>query len=339
MGTWGEILREIGERAKGSPSVSPFDAVRRKYLESLRDHTKRNVILYATKWTGGDGKGDTSIVPEDVQGFMEVVHGLKGDEGLDLVLHSPGGSPEATEAIVSYLRSKFTDIRVIVPHAAMSAATMLATSANKIVLGKHSFLGPIDPQFVMGSELGTRVFAAHAILEQFELAKRECQQSPQLLASWLPLIRQYGPALLIQCRLALQLSESLVKKWLETYMFAGQPKAADDAARIAKHLADHGHFMSHSRFISKADAKALGLIVEDLESDQVFQDRVLSIFHATTHTMEGTQAVKIIENHMGKAFIKRRFDANIVFQQPPIAVPQRQLPPSPSGPVIPSKRK
>ncbi len=34
---------------------------------------------------------------------MEVSHGLEGD-GLDLILHSPGGSPEAAEAIVSYLR-------------------------------------------------------------------------------------------------------------------------------------------------------------------------------------------------------------------------------------------
>jgi ClpP class serine protease len=56
---------------------------------------------------------------------MGVFYELKGKD-LDLIVHSPGGSPEATEAIVTYLRSKFNDIRVIVPQAAMSAATMLA---------------------------------------------------------------------------------------------------------------------------------------------------------------------------------------------------------------------
>jgi ClpP class serine protease len=57
----------------------------------------------------------------------------------------------------------------------MSAATMLACSANRIVMGKHSFLGPIDPQFIIQTELGRASVPAHAIEEQFELAKREIQ--------------------------------------------------------------------------------------------------------------------------------------------------------------------
>src|SRR5215471_13862037 len=144
MPTWGEILHELqtGQALK----APPFDAVRRKYLVSLHAHTRRNTILYATKWTqpGMSPPELTSIAEEDVQGLMEVIHGIQGEE-LDLMLHSPGGSPEAAEAFVSYLRSKFSHIRIIVPHLAMSAATMIACSANSIVMGKHSFLGPIDP--------------------------------------------------------------------------------------------------------------------------------------------------------------------------------------------------
>ena len=68
--------------------------------------------------------------------------------GLDLILHTPGGFPEAAESIVKYLRSKFsTNIRVIVPHLSMSAGTMIACAGKEIVMGKHSSLGPIDPQF------------------------------------------------------------------------------------------------------------------------------------------------------------------------------------------------
>ena len=68
---------------------------------------------------------------------------------LDLILHSPGGSPSAAEGIVSYLRSRFDDIRVIVPLKAMSAATMVACAANQIVLGKHSFPRPTVPQMLV----------------------------------------------------------------------------------------------------------------------------------------------------------------------------------------------
>jgi len=97
------------------------------------------------------------MVEEDTYGFMEVFHGLKG-EGLDLILHMPGGATEATEGLVSYMRSKFKDVRVIVPHAAMSAATMLACSSDKIIMAKHSFIGPIDPQLIAMTPLVHRLY-------------------------------------------------------------------------------------------------------------------------------------------------------------------------------------
>jgi hypothetical protein len=42
------------------------------------------------------------------------------NDNLDLLLHTRGGSAEATNAIVTYLRQKFNHIRVIIPQAAMS---------------------------------------------------------------------------------------------------------------------------------------------------------------------------------------------------------------------------
>lgn len=74
--------------------------------------------------------------------MMEVCKDLDGPN-LDVLLHSPGGSPEAAASIVRYLRTKFSNVRVFVPLAAMSALP-----ANVIVMGKHSQLGPIDPQMV-----------------------------------------------------------------------------------------------------------------------------------------------------------------------------------------------
>jgi len=150
---------------------------------------------------------------------MEVIHGLKGPK-LDFILHSPGGSLEAAEALVLYLRSKFEHIRVIVPQMAMSAATMIACAGDVIILGKHFFLGPIDPQIIINTPLGQRMVPAQAILEQFEQAKSECQD-PAKLGAWLPMLNQYGPDLLIQCENANKLSEELVQGWLETYMFKG----------------------------------------------------------------------------------------------------------------------
>lgn len=170
MPTWGQILVEL-QLEQQRTSQLPYDSVRRKYLAALNSHTNRNTILYASKWTQpGEAKPELiTITDEDVQGFMEVIFGLKTRE-LDLIVHSPGGSPEATEAVVTYLRSKFDDIRVIIPQGAMSAATMLACSANRIIMGKHSFLGPIDPQLIRPRS-GSKLFRHKLSLISFEKLK------------------------------------------------------------------------------------------------------------------------------------------------------------------------
>ena len=323
MPTWSGILKELMESC-GEGRVPDFDGVRRKYLVSLYKHTGRNVILYATKWTQPDVIPGPliSIVDEDLQGIMEVIHHLSGPN-LDLIMHSPGGSLTAAESLVLYLRSKFKHIRVIVPQLAMSAATMIACAADAIILGKHSFLGPIDPQVTVSTKLGQRMIPAQAILDQFELAKRECQD-PRKLGAWLPMLDQYGPDLLVQCDHASNLSEELVRGWLEHYMFKKDRDRQAKASRIAKWLADHGHWKSHNRHIPRSVLKRKGLKIEPLEKDQKMQDLVLSVFHATTHTFSVTPAVKIIENHLGKAFIKQ--------VMMPIQMPQRPPAPPPDGP-------
>lgn len=341
MPTWGDILLELQQliqlvQAGQLPPTTPiFDIVRRKYLAALAQRTGRPVILYATKWTQsipGVPPEFISITAEDIQGFMEVMHGLPVG-GLDLVIHLPGGSAEAAESIVSYIRSRFNDVRVFVPHAAMSAATMLACSANRIVMGKHSFLGPIDPQFIIGTELGRISVAAHAIEEQFDLAKKEIQANSALLPVWLPIIRQYGPALIVQCQLARDLSKTLVADWLAKYMFATLPNATQIGDDIATQLADHAAFKSHSRFIDRNQAKSFGLLVDDLEANQILQDDTLSVFHATMHTFNATPCVKIIENHLGKAFLKQGQVA-----APPQQPPQSQpLPSAPQPPPFPQQ--
>jgi len=273
MATWSDVLTELQQlqQAPGSipPGWSPFDLVRRKYINQLHRITGRNVIVYASKWTQGPvaDPETISITAEDIQGFMEVIHRLEPGNNLDLILHLPGGSAEVTEAIVKYLRSKFSDVRVFITQAAMSATSMLNCAGNRTVMGSHSYMGPMDPPFVLRTDVGLVVAPAHAILEQFRLAQKQCQD-PDLFPSWIPILRQYGPALIVQCELATRLSRSLVTDWLAAYMLNGKSRAKLTAGRIAKALAKHVSFMSHGRFISRDQARKMGLIVDDLEADQ-----------------------------------------------------------------------
>ena len=302
MPTWSEILAEAREPLADGGESLDFDGVRRKYLLRLHEHTGRNVVLYASAWVQ---KRDISapgaffaIDDEDIQALMEVTAGLHGSE-VDVVLHSPGGSPESAEALVSYLRARFSHIRVIVPNLAMSAATMVACAADEIVMGKHSFLGPTDPQVL----LSERFVPAQGILDEFAKAKRECVDHANLPV-WLPILRQYAPGDLTLCETALNLSRELVRSWLETYMFAQVDDKADKAKSVSEWLADHTHFKSHSRHISRSELQSHGLLVSALEDDQALQDLVLSVFHAATHIFGATRITKLVENHEGRAFVK-----------------------------------
>jgi hypothetical protein len=301
MATWDEIGSEI--ESVGA-SGGPHDIVRRKYLSALSDYTGRNVLSYYSGWLqklsfAARSPDLFSIDDNDKNGFMATIHGLDRTCGLDLILHTPGGGVAATESLVHYLHSMFGhDIRVIVPQIAMSAGTMIACAAKEIVMGKHSNLGPIDPQF--GG------IAAHGVIEEFERAAEEIRRDPSRREVWLPIISRYHPTFIGECEKAIAWSNEMVTEWLSDGMFAGlsNPDPIDRARRVIAEFGDHALTKSHDRHISMERAQAAGLIIGPLEDDQAFQDAVLSVHHATIQTLAGTPATKIIENHHGRSFVQ-----------------------------------
>lgn len=326
--TWGDILKELKATEKPGTGID-FDGVRRKYLKSLSDYTGRSTIIYATAGFNlrqGVSSTDVSITLDpDIEAFMEVVHGLPTDVPLDLMLHSPGGSAEAAEAIVSYIRGRFPGLRVIVPVAAMSAATMVAMAGDEIVMAAHSQLGPIDPQLMLQTTEGPRSSPAEAILQQFEDAKADLKEHPEHTAAWLPILRSFAPALLKQCESHIALAKSMVTKWLAQYMFSDAADPQASAEKVADYLTNWEQFKSHSRRIDRDALRSLDVKIVDLEVDQELQDRVLSVHHCVNHLIDATPVVKLVENHNGKAFV-RSVGAQVQVQAQPLRQPQPQQP-------------
>lgn len=296
MASWDDILNEIKK------SGSTHDIVRRKYISSLSRLTKRNVIVYYSGWLQKSsllqaGVRGFEVNDADKNGFMTAIHGMDRSKGLDLVLHTPGGDTAATESIVDYLRTMFgTNIRAFVPQIAMSAGTMIALSCKEVYMGKHSSLGPIDPQ------LGG--LAAHGVIEEFARAKSEVTATPMLAHIWQPILAKYSPTLIGECEKAISWSKEMTKDWLTSGMFEADADAQEKSVRIIDELSDHILTKSHARHISMKRAMELGIKVAPLESDQKLQDAVLSVHHACIHTLTNTAAIKIIENQKDVAFIQ-----------------------------------
>ena len=295
MPSWNEVLIEIQDCKR----TDALDFIRRKYLKELQALTGRNVIAYYSGWLQKPGLAETSISDVDKNALMTTIHGLDRSKGLDLILHTPGGDTAATESLVDYLKKMFnTDIRAIVPQLAMSAGTMIACSCKCIIMGKQSSLGPIDPQF--GG------IPCHGVIEEFERAIRETTSDPAKIPIWQIIVNKYHPTFIGECQNAIDMSSQMVKKWLENGMFKDKPNAILLAENSIKVLNNHKDTMSHARHIPMEECVKMGLIVLPLEStieDKDLQDIVLTIHHAYMHTFASSLAVKIVENHEGKAMI------------------------------------
>jgi hypothetical protein len=230
---------------------------------------------------------------------MSAFSGLKSRQ-LDIILHSPGGSLDAAEQLVNYIRAKYEHVRAIIPSNAMSAATMLACACDEIIMGKHSAIGPIDPQITFPTPSGHFTAPAQSILDDFEKAKIEVAKDPRTAPLWLTKVNSYPPGFLKMCSNTIELSKEKVAEWLQKYMLRKDPAAKTKAESIAAWLGDANHHKTHGRPINIELAQEKGLIVRPLEENQDFQEKVLSVFHATVATFEFSDCIKFVENHTGK---------------------------------------
>ncbi len=290
MPNWNEVLNEIGQDA----SEGPADRIRRKHLKKLYNHTERNTIAYYSGWLQSGAKYGIDINDMDMNGLMSAICGLDCSKGLDLILHTPGGSISAAEQIVIYLKSKFNNnIRAIIPQIAMSAGTMIACSCNCIIMGNQSCLGPIDPQ------LGG--ISAKRVLSEFEQAKNEIKNDPSCIPIWQTIIGKYHPTFVQSCELACDRANMLVSTWLSTNMFDSDTDKQDKAKRIVDKFIEIGSEFDHDKHICLKEAIDLELNIKKLEEDQELQDLVLTVHHAFMHTFAQGNIVKAIENHNGIA--------------------------------------
>lgn len=225
-------------RSTLTPSQSPKYWVKEKdrYLRQLliadiQGATGRPLFIYFAQL-------DQVINHTDPDDLSEILSGVQGDEA-DFFIQTPGGNVDATEKLIGILRQRLKSWRVIVPSWAKSAGTVVALSAEEIVLGINSELGPIDPQWLANGLnipcdiLATDPTQPHHIRQLAELAVKRMRQ--------------------------------LAFNILQGGMMNGKGKQEIDDV-IAKISSANG-YMSHGAVIDYSEAKSLGLSVSFLKPD------------------------------------------------------------------------
>jgi hypothetical protein len=302
MPTWNDLVNEVEARTADDAAVwlNAEQIAALKSVSTLRGD--RNVILYASAFLQKPAApGSTlQLTHEEINGFMSVMYGMDWNKGLTLILHTPGGVTNAAETLVAYLWSKFQYLEVIIPTYAMSAGTMISLACDRIVMGRQSQLGPIDPQLPIG---GLYV-SARAIVEQFERAKSEILSDLTLAHVWAPILQSVGPALLQEAQNALEYGETMVAKWLAGRMFRGSTDAVQLAKATAAHFNDASKHKSHGRRIDREEARRNNVAIDDLEDSQELQEAVLTAYHIATILFEKGPATKFLVSDANRTWFK-----------------------------------
>jgi hypothetical protein len=185
---------------------------------------------------------------------------------------------------------------------------MIALSSKEIMMGKQSNLGPIDPQ--MGG------VPCKGVLDEFEQAKKDIKANPASAPLWQAIISKYHPTFLGNCQNAIDWSEKLAEEWMKRNMYKQDP---DRAKKILKEIVDHKSNKSHARHISTEKCKEIGISIVDMEANHELQDLILTVHHAYMHTFSHAPATKIVENHLGVAYVEMlpmQMQMPIQFPQP-----------------------
>jgi len=262
---WNDFISPLLQSGQGITGKDLLELRRACYaeIEALRG---RPILIYATKFLDSVPPGvPNQIDLSDVDGFTDLINSVGNDcSSVDVLLHSPGGRPDATERIVGILRNKFQEVNFLIPHSAYSAATMLALSGNNVVLHPSATLGPIDPQVAIPTKEGLiRFVPARSILNGFSKAKAMIKkEGPETLPAYLPLIEKYSLDLFELCEDSEKLSKELVSSWLARFMFSGERNSERKIKKAVSYFSDYNTHKLHSRPLTPDKLSSFGLKIE-----------------------------------------------------------------------------
>jgi ClpP class serine protease len=124
-------------------------AARADLLDRLQQERKSRVIAMIHRQDTVSLFGvsvSSSIGIEDSEAVLRAIRLTPPDQPIDLILHTPGGLVLAAEQIAHALVERPGKVTVIVPHYAMSGGTLIALTADEILMDSNAVLGPVDPQ-------------------------------------------------------------------------------------------------------------------------------------------------------------------------------------------------
>lgn len=259
--------------------ISNASIVHQRLIKQFEEKFKTNLICYTALFghpAGAISHQDSEII-ENVLRSIEL---KDNDNNLDLLLHTPGGSPEAAADVIRVCRSYSKRFGVIVPNAAMSAGTLIAMGSDEIVMSDTSNPGPIDPQmiFVQSKDIAIMRPAKSFIDAYIDLinSARTSIANKQSATPFLHLLDRQDPSWIIECVRARNATVNLAKEQLKANML--KDKSEEEIAETVNKFLEVGDKNTHGRSISPDEAMAFGLTIRKEDKYGEFWNMIWEIY-------------------------------------------------------------
>lgn len=276
-------------------------------MKPLDDHIRGQLTLHLEKIGNTLNADVVAIVSPILPGLelrlrdaIDVLPDKK--DSVVVILDTPGGIVEVVERMVTALRYVYGDMTVIVPDRAMSAGTIFALSADRIMMDHLSSLGPIDPQI----ERDGKLVPALSYLNQFERLNNKAQAGALTTAEY-ALVSKLDLGELYQFEQAKELSIELLIKWLSSYKFKNWTRTEsrqlevtskmkeDRANEIAALLNNPERWHSHGRAIDmKTLQEEVGLKIDNLANKPVLHRDIRDYFELLKDYMHREQIMSFV---------------------------------------------
>lgn len=266
-----------------------------------------------------------SLSMDDYYTIYDLLRSTKSKK-CDVYLETPGGSGEAAEEVVRFLRTKFSDVDFVISGEAKSAGTLMALSGNNILMTDSGSLGPIDAQV----KIGRSGQSAYDYMEWIKDKRKEAKKVGKLNPFDATMVAQISPGELNGVDNSLNFAKDLVIEWLPKYKFKDwnvtetkKTKVTETvkkrrARQIVNTLIDHNKWRSHGRSIKKSDLEGIGLKITRVDSDAKLADIVYRIQTVIKLLFSTTNTFKIIATEQEKIFANANPAGN-----PPQMSPQK----------------
>ena len=268
--------------------MRPLDTLMREKLNAYLENIGNQLDADPLSTVGPIMADRDSWIRDAIEMFSE------RHDRIVIILETPGGIVEVVERIVSVIRNFYGEVIVIVPTQAMSAGTVLALSADRIMMNYFSRLGPIDPQIVKDGKL----VPALSYLNQYEKL-REISARGELTTAEYALLKNLDLGELYQFEQARELSIELLVRWLSQYKFKDWVKTKsrgisvteemkfNRAKEIAQRLNDTNRWHSHARGIAiDTLTSELRLKIEDYSEDKALNESITNYCNLLGDYME-----------------------------------------------------